>query len=338
MKFSNLATFPPRSGWLEMEDEDDYHVYEDIDLPPSATKLPQKSTKMTKFEMSPKPAKLLTAFRRSCSDSELFQVSSLHERHEIEVSKPCNDVTPFLRPSDDVTFYHREPEQGFYKCHDNIEDIHERDLIPDLAPKLLREKRHLLKEMSKELDVFFDEKTSTNCRRRLSLDSGRGGSVVAEEEDLVDEASKLEEATATIAFTTTTTTTTSAVSSTTSLPSRSSSMSSGIGSMHSSYSTLQQQQTWSQTNETTTKHENNEKEFFLSSENDETSLLSSSSSLTFTSSNPSRPTYETMSTKNDEEKSFDLRSTNSSASHRASARAASWVMCGPQVPTKKQQT
>jgi len=73
MKFSNLPTFPPRSGWLEMEDEDDYHVYEDIDLPPSATKLQsQKSNKIPrfeKFEMAPKPTKLLTAFRRSCSDS-----------------------------------------------------------------------------------------------------------------------------------------------------------------------------------------------------------------------------------------------------------------------------
>jgi len=167
-----------------------------------------------------------------------------------------------------------------------------------LAPKLLREKRHLLKEMSKELDVFFDEKTSTTSRRRLSLDSGRGGSVVAEEEDLVDEASKLEDATTTAFITTTTTT--SAVSSTTSLPSRSSSMSSGIGSMHSSYSTLQpQQQSWSK--DATTKKDNNEKEFFSSSKNDELSL---SSSLTFISSKTFRPTYDDETSKTDEEKSI----------------------------------
>jgi hypothetical protein len=62
----------------------------------------------------------------------------------------------------------------------------EKDIIPDLAPKLLREKQHLLRKMSQELnDVFCDDKksTSTTSRRRLSIDSGRGGSVVAEEEE-----------------------------------------------------------------------------------------------------------------------------------------------------------
>ena len=216
-----LSNFPPRTGWLEMEDEDDFHVYEDIDVPPSTTKKVSKlEKKKNNFEI---PTKLLTTFHRSCSDSELFHVSTLHERHEIELS--ANVVC------DDVTFGYCQPEQGFYRCHDNIEDIQEKDIIPDLAPKLLREKRHLLREMSKELDVVYDEKT-TKYRRRLSLDSGRGGSVVAEEEDLVIEAAGLEDAAISSTFLPT------RCPSSTSFPSRTSSMSSGIGSMQSSCSTL----------------------------------------------------------------------------------------------------
>ena len=193
-----------QKGWLQMEDEEDEHVYEDIDLP-----LPVR-------KQSPEVAKSIQnnpSLQKSCSDTELFHVSALHERHEIELS--CDD---------DVTSasQRREPEHGFYRCHDNIEHIREKDIIPDLAPKLLREKRHLLREMSKELnDVLGDAKTS--LKRRVSLDSGRGGSVLADDEDQASEADSLED---------------DATRSSTSLPSRASSMSSGIGSIRSSCSTL----------------------------------------------------------------------------------------------------
>ena len=230
-----ISAFP---GWLQMEDENDYHVYEDIDLPPSASKSkPVAAKNLQKFAMSSKTTRLL----KSCSDSELFHVSSLHDRHEIEISSMTS------QRHDDVTFNDCEPEQGFYKCHDNLEDIHEKDLIPDLAPKLLREKQNLLREMSKELDAaFYEEKGS---RRRMSLDSGRGGSVVAEEE----EAGHLEDGST--------------------IPSRASSMSSGIGSMQSSYSTLtHRQKSWSMLK--------NEETEFLSTQADETCSISSLSSIT----------------------------------------------------------
>lgn len=257
-EISNFA----RKSWLQMEDEDDdYHIYEDIDLPnPAIKSLRQSIVRQHNLLQQPhllqqhhelqnlleeqqpnvlrqseqhrkqlphvlrqphvlqqprlntrphsKPAQ--NVFQKSSSDSDLFHLSVMHERHEIELS--CDVVAGF------------EPEQGFYRCHDNLDDIQEKDIIPDLAPKLLREKRHLLREMSKELDVTCDVKT-TKSSRRLSLDSGRGGSVVAEE-DLGDVMS-LDADAATI--------------SSTSLPSRTSSMSSGICSLKSSCSTLPRQ-------------------------------------------------------------------------------------------------
>jgi hypothetical protein len=192
----------------------------------------------------------------------------MHERHEIELSRDA-----------DVTFSAAgEPEQGFYRCHDNLDDIHEKDLIPDLAPKLLRQKRS---KAAEDLSVMAEDSTEAT-RRRLSLDSGRGGSVLAEDEDLASEAATLEAE---------------------SPRSRASSMSSGIGSMQGSCSTLPPRGTRCPETETAGK---DDKDIFFF---DEAASYLSSSCLTFATCQPLRPTSRKVSSReNGDKKEVPLES------------------------------
>lgn len=94
----------PQHGWLEMEDEEDvYHVYEDIDLPP--TPPPVKSKPLP--PLPPQGPQLVA--QRSCSDSELIRVSvSNVGQHEVEISTSM-DVRHL------VTKTQAQLEHGFYR-------------------------------------------------------------------------------------------------------------------------------------------------------------------------------------------------------------------------------
>jgi hypothetical protein len=97
-----------QKGWLQMEDEEDEHVYEDIDCPAPA---PAPAPAAKKLHPIPTFEILRRSLPKSSSDSELFHVSCLHERHEIELSCDAT-VASAVAPA--------VPEQGFYKCHDNL--------------------------------------------------------------------------------------------------------------------------------------------------------------------------------------------------------------------------
>lgn len=124
-----------------------------------------------------KASSIVTNNKRSNSDSDLMRL--LHKcNQEVEIiqtllQRPMTTTsTTKAAAAGDVTFgLYEELEQGFYKCHDSIYDVPERQRIPDLKPTKAKIKAK-------------NEVSSSN--RRLSLDSGHGTSVADDNESHLD--------------------------------------------------------------------------------------------------------------------------------------------------------
>ena len=151
------------------------HFYEDIKSPNHNNNIspapPLPSKKEAKHDDFAKKRLLK---KKSLSESDLKSKFKMAADSEIEVYTKVTSAN-FLdddRPSDTTfTTYGPEPEQGFYKCHDNLSDVDELDLIPELFSHKKPRKR-------------MDE-------RRNSMDSGRGSSTSTLMQDPETDESKM---------------------------------------------------------------------------------------------------------------------------------------------------
>jgi len=70
------------------------------------------------------------------ADTEMEVYTKVTTGNFLDVRSPAAPAAPLPEKNADTTFNtygaFPEPEQGFYRCHDNLEDIDELDLIPDL--------------------------------------------------------------------------------------------------------------------------------------------------------------------------------------------------------------